>query len=188
MLVRATYPDVVVQIQDVKAAIDAGDAESEKMKNSLEELDSNISVAGSLESGIARRERMLGIRPTDTASLEDRRMEVLLRWHDTPLYTETTLRRKLDSVIGIDKYKLSIDIDGKLVTCQIELTKRHMFVSIQELFEQMIPLDYSIYVTLRYCQHYELEQYMHEELATRTHDQIRNEVFADGYRNYKLQV
>ena len=187
MLVRVTYPEVVLGIKEVKAAIDAGDTVADVMENSLEELDGNTAVSSAYLSGIEHREKVLGIQPSDTVSLEGRRLEVLLRWYDTPLYTETTLRRKLDSVLGAGKYDLTIDLDKKLASCQIELTQRHMFTSVQDLFEQMIPLDYSVYVTLRYCQHHELGQYTHAELETRTHDQIRNEVFADGNRNYKLR-
>lgn len=188
MLINVTYPETVLRIKEVKAAIDAGDKMSTGMEDGLEELDGNTAISSSFLSGISHREKVLGIQPSDTASLEDRRLEVLLRWYDTPLYTETTLRRKLDSVLGAGKYDLTIDLDKKLASCQIELTKRHMFTSVQDLFEQMMPLDYSVYVTLRYCQHYELEQYTHAELATRTHDQIRNEVFTDGNRNYKLRT
>lgn len=187
MLVKVTYPEVALGIKEVKAAIDAGDTVADVMENSLEELDGNTAVSSAYLSGIEHREKVLGVQPSDTASLEDRRLEVLLRWYDTPLYTETTLRTKLDTVLGPGKYVLTVDLDRKLVSCQIELTRKHMFDSVMGLFEGMIPLDYLIDVSIRYCQYYELEQYTHAELSAHTHDQIRNGVFTNGNRNYKLR-
>ena len=175
MLVNVQYPDVVLNVKDVKASIDAGDKMSDLVDKHLTELDNNITIMDSEESGIARREKILGIKPLDTSSLEDRRLEVLIRWYDTPIYTEVTLRQKLDSVLGKGNYVLTIDLDAKQVKCQIELTRQMMFKSVQELFEQMVPLDYLIDVTLRYNQHITLAKYTHAQLAKRTHFALRNE-------------
>lgn len=178
MLIRVEYPEVVINIKDVKAAIDAGDKISDMVDRNLGELDNNITILTSEESGIARREKILGIKPPDTASLEDRRLEVLMRWYDTPLYTETTLRNKLDSVLGKGNYVLVIDLDKKLVECQIELTRRLMFKSVQELFEQMVPLDYLLSVILRYNQHITLHKFTHGQLKSYTHFGLRNDVIS----------
>lgn len=186
MLINVQYPEVVLNIKDVKASVSAGDKMSEILERHLIELDNNINIMTSEESGIARREKILGINPPDTASLEDRRLEVLIRWYDTPVYTEVTLRNKLDSVLGKGNYKLTIDLDTKTVSCQIELTRRLMFKSVQELFEQMIPLDYLINVTLRYNQHGSFIKYTHAQLAQFTHFKMRNEVLNGGNRDHKL--
>lgn len=186
MLIRVEYPEVVINIKDVKAAIDAGDKISDMVDRNLGELDNNITILTSEESGIARREKILGIKPPDTASLEDRRLEVLMRWYDTPLYTETTLRNKLDSVLGKGNYVLVIDLDKKLVECQIELTRRLMFKSVQELFEQMVPLDYLLSVILRYNQHAIIGRFTHAQLKAFTHFALRNEVITGGTRDHKL--
>ncbi len=176
MLVNVRFPEVVLNIKEVKASIDAGDKMSDLVDRHLTELDNNITIMDSKESGIVRREKILGIKPLDTASLEDRRLEVLMRWYDTPLYTEITLRNKLDSVLGKDNYVLIIDLDKKLVECQIELTRRLMFKSVQELFEQMVPLDYLLSVVLRYNQHLTLHKFTHGQLKAYTHFSLRNDV------------
>ena len=100
MHVKVCYPDAVLNIRDIKAIIDAGDRIGEALENDLDELDANIDIKSAKESGISRREKILGINPLDTTGLEDRRLEVLARWYDTPVYTETTLRNKLDSIMG----------------------------------------------------------------------------------------
>ena len=176
MHIKVCYPDVILNIKDVKAAIDAGDRVGELLIQNINDLDKNITIKDSVESGISRRENIIGVNPLDTASLEDRRLEVLMRWYDTPVYTEVTLRSKLDTVLGEGNYELKVDLENKTISCGIELTRRLMFQSVQELFEQMIPLDYVISIALRYNQYKTLSPYTYGQLKTYTHRQLRNEV------------
>lgn len=150
MHVNIEYPEVVLNIKDVKAAIDAGDKVGEILERALLELDNNICIKSSEESGIAHREKVLGINPRDTDSVEDRRLEVLLRWYDSPLYTETVLRQKLDATLGKNQYVLDIDLSTKTVSCLVELTRKRMQKSVTDMLDQMVPLDYLISISLRY--------------------------------------
>ena len=176
MRVNVQYPEVILSNKDCKAAIDAGEKLSILMDKALIELDNNIDILTSEESGIARREKILGIKPLDTAALEDRRFEVLVRWYSTPIYTEVTLRTKLDVILGKGNYVLTIDLNNKTVTCQIELTRKSMFKSIEGLFEEMVPLDYLLSVTLRYNQYKDLGPYTYAQLKHLSWKQLRNEV------------
>lgn len=80
MHIKVEYPEAVINIREIKACIDAGDTIGEILERHLEEIDQDITIKTSAESGIKHREKILGIQPLDTASLEDRRLEVLLRW------------------------------------------------------------------------------------------------------------
>lgn len=150
MLINVQYPEVVLNIRDVKAAIEAGDKMSALVERHIDELDNNICIRSSEESGIAHREKILGINPRDTDSIEDRRLEVLLRWYDSPLYTETVLRQKMDATLGENQYVLKIDLNTKTVFCLVELTRKRMQKSVIDMLDQMVPLDYLISVALRY--------------------------------------
>lgn len=183
MLVNVQYPEVVLNIKDVRLAIESGDKVGCFLEKALDELDNNIAISTSEESGIARREKILGIKPLDTASLEDRRLEVLLRWFDMPIYTERVLRAKLDTALGVGNYVLTIDLDNKTVSCLIELTRRLMFKSVEDLFEQMVPLDYLLSVSLRYNQWKTFEPYTWQQLEIYTYEQLREESLNVGENN-----
>lgn len=150
MHVNVEYPEVILNIKDVKAAIDAGDKVGDILERALFELDNDICIRSSEESGIAHREKILGINPRDKDSIEDRRLEVLLRWYDSPLYTETVLRQKMDATLGENQYVLKIDLNTKTVFCLVELTRKRMQKSVIDMLDQMVPLDYLISVALRY--------------------------------------
>lgn len=175
MHVRVEYPEVVINIREIKACIDTGDKIGAILEEHLDELDQNITIKTAAESGIRHREKILGIKPLDTTSLEDRRMEVLLRWWSSPVYTETTLRQKLNAVLGNGNYILNISLDEKTVDCQIEVTRKYMIKSVEELFEQMIPLDYLLSITLRYNQYKKYKPYTYKQLKEKTYNQLRNE-------------
>lgn len=176
MRIKVRYPEAVWQIRDVRAAIEAGDTIGTLLEKHIEELDANLTIKDAGALGLARREAILGIAPADTAAIEDRRLEVLLRWYDTPLYTERTLRQRLDAALGKENYTLSVDVEEKRIACQIELTRRLMQRSVQELLEQMVPLDYRFTVELRYNQYKDLKKYTYRQLKEKTWRQLRNEV------------
>ena len=150
MHVNIEYPETVLGIRDIKASVDAGDKVGNILEKALLDLDNNICVKTSEESGIAHREKILGIKPLDTDSIEDRKLEVLFRWYDRPLYTETVLRQKLNAALGENQYILNIDLDTKTVLCLVELTRKRMQKSVIDMLEQMVPLDYLISVVIRY--------------------------------------
>lgn len=152
MHVKVYYPDVVFDIKDIRAVVDAGDKIGERLEQDLDALNSDLNIKSSKESGIIRRERILGINPLDTTSLEDRRLEVLTRWYDTPVYTETTLRNKLDSIMGKGKYTLCIDLEKKVVRYETEALESIVLNVIYALLDQMVPLDYMIAIRFKYKQ------------------------------------
>lgn len=183
MLVNVRYPEVVIGIKEIKACVDAGDKVGDVLERHLSELDNNITIKDAELSGLTHREDILGIQPSDTASLDDRRLEVLLRWYDTPLYTEVTLRQKLDATLGAGQYDLVIDLDNKMVSCLVEITRSRMMESVKDMFEQMIPLDYLISVTVRYNQYKKLKPYTYGQLKVKTYNQLRNEVIQIAANN-----
>lgn len=176
MLVNVQYPEVIINIREIKSCVAAGDKVGDVLERHLSELDNNITIKDAELSGIARRESILGIQPSDVASLEDRRLEVLLRWYDTPMYTEVTLRQKLDATLGAGQYVLTIDLDTKTVSCLVELTRSKMLKSINDMFEQMIPLDYLLSIGLRYNTWKVIKKLTWGELKRKAWGQIKEEV------------
>lgn len=148
MLINIEYPEAVTDIKDVRMAIEAGDKAGTEMEKALDELDGNIAISTAGESGIARREAILNIKPLDAATLEERRVEVMLKWLDSPIFTETILKQKLDAAIGADQYELDIDLEDKLVKCRILIMSKQILRIVRELFDKMIPLDYGILALL----------------------------------------
>lgn len=55
MLVNVQFPDVVLNIKDVKAAIDAGDTVGKVLEKHLDNTDADITIKTATEAGISHR-------------------------------------------------------------------------------------------------------------------------------------
>ena len=152
MLVKVVYPPHVINIKEIKLILDAGDKVGNMAEDDTAEINDNLTVLTSRLSGIERREKILGIIPKASDTLEDRRLRVHLRWYNKDFYTERTLIEKLNSVLGKNNYVLNIDLDKKLVSVLIELTRTSMFQSVEKLLDDVVPMDYMYSVALRYNQ------------------------------------
>lgn len=150
MLVKVVYPPHVINIKEIKLILDAGDKVGNMAEDDTAEINDNLTVLTSRLSGIERREKILGIIPKASDTLEDRRLRVHLRWYNKDFYTERTLIEKLNSVLGKNNYVLNIDLDKKTVSVLIELARTSMRQSIEKLLDDIVPMDYLFSVSLRY--------------------------------------
>lgn len=73
-----------------------------KVTTAINNLNADLHIATATEEGIARREKIYGIKPSDTATLEERRFALRLRAADSREYTEKYLRQQLDNLVGAD--------------------------------------------------------------------------------------
>lgn len=176
MQLDVIYPEHIAEINEMRAILDAGDKVGEIFEDYCDELEDNLNIATSRESGIARREKILNIAPLDTESLEDRRLKVMLKWYEKAPYTLRVLKNKLDACLGAGNYELRIEYEQQQLTCLIELTRKSMLKSVAELLEDILPLDLIYDVELRYNQYVLLEMFTYGELEQFTHEILRNEV------------
>ena len=146
MYIKVIYPPHIWAIDAVRGTVETGDVVGEELEDHVREVEDNITILTSRESGIARREEILGIIPKATDSLEDRRTAVHLRWYNREMYTETSLREKLDGALGADNYELTIDLEGKLVELKVSAASTSVYNSVKSLLEEVVPLDYLISV------------------------------------------
>lgn len=169
-------PDAISQIKDIMAIYNMNDKLS--LIPDAESLEKDLFTGTATRQGIIRREKLYGITPLDTDTLEDRRFRVLVKENDKIPYTHRTLEKKLAILCGEDGYRLSIT-EGH-VEIRVALTKKNMLHDVIGLAEKMVPLNMCLTCSLLYNQHKTLGQFTHRQLAAFTHRQIRNEVLKDG--------
>lgn len=149
-LLQIEYPDRVIAIKEIKTASDITDSFVSAMKAAVETLDSDLLVETSDEEGIARREKILGISPSDTDTLDDRRYAVLVKWYDDGVYTEQRLRERLNRLVSADMYTLTIDTQNQLLTLKISLKSKAMIDTIKDMIESIVPLHVKLDISLLY--------------------------------------
>jgi hypothetical protein len=172
------YPEKVINIKDVKAASDVTDKMMSILTGYLDEMDENILVETADEVGIARREKILGITPLDTATLEERRYNVLVKWYDKGVYTEKTLRDSLTKLVGSDMYTLNIDTQNQILTLKISLKTKSMIKAVTDLVESIVPLHIVVNASLLYNNWDMLSTKTWSDLSAHTWQYWREEVLS----------
>ena len=175
MHVKIRYPDAVIQIREIRKAVEAGDLVGEELEDRIEELDENIAVKTSRKSGIERREKILDIRPSNQADLEERRAAVIAKWCIPAIYTEQILKNRLKSTLT-DGYSLEVNILEKMVSITLELKHYKIRKIVQEMLEGIVPLDQLVKLIILGNIYRSYKKFTYKELNKKTYNQLSTEV------------
>lgn len=104
-------PDFLKEFKELQALFTAETPTFQGLVANLEKLkdDAFIDTAGA--DGIAEYEKLLGISPSVTDTLEDRRATVLSRWWGVTPYTFRSLRNRIVTIQGNENVELYFDED-----------------------------------------------------------------------------
>lgn len=119
-------------------------------EQALEDLEDDILIQTSTEEGIARREKILGITPLDTQTLQLRRDNVLLAWFDIYPYTQLDLQRRLDLLCGEGNSSIEYDAATQHMEVPILLVTKERKAAIEKLLERIVPLMITFNVEILY--------------------------------------
>lgn len=137
-----------------------------------------LSTAG--EYAIQRYEKIFGVVPQDTDTLDERRFKVLTRINTQLPFSVRRLRQQLETLCGADGYKLELDGDRYTLTVKVALTAKRNQQAVEELLADIVPANMVCTTSLLYNQHADLTRFTHAQLALLTHFEIREEVLPDG--------
>ena len=137
-----------------------------------------LSTAG--EYAIQRYEKIFGVVPQDTDTLDERRFKVLTRINTQLPFSVRRLRQQLATLCGADGYKLEVRGGKYTLTVKVALTAKRNQQAVEELLADIVPANMVCTTSLLYNQHADLTRFTHAQLALLTHFEIREEVLPDG--------
>lgn len=171
-------PQVLKEVREYKAIMEA---EQPEISDLWDELDSALNeqfLSTMTEYGVSKWEDILNIVPQATRTLEERKFLVLVRLSEGVPYTVRSLAQKLASLCGEDNYTIELNAATYSLTVEIALVARNSFDDAESLVYRMSPANLVITVTLKYNRYETLDDYTHTDLASYTHDYLRNEVLS----------
>lgn len=169
-------PRVLREIKEFRALTETENPEVIKVWDGLESVLNDQFVNDSTVNGVKRWESILGIKPMDTDSLDDRKFRILSRLNEQLPYTYKGLEDQLDLLCGKDGYKLILDNNLYILTVKVALTAKKKFSEIGNLLDRVIPCNILIILLIMYNQHKTLRPFTHAYLNQYTHKQLREEV------------
>lgn len=137
-----------------------------------------LSTAG--EYAISRYEKIFGVVPQDTDTLDERRFKVLAKINAQLPFSVRRLRQQLETLCGEDGYKLEVGGGKYTLAVKVALTAKRNQQAVEELLADIVPANMVCTTSLLYNQHADLTRFTHAQLALLTHFEIREEVLPDG--------
>jgi len=126
--------------------------------------------------GLSRWEKMLGVTPKATETLDERRFKIIsLISNDMP-YTYKQLEKQLTNLCGVDGYEIVLDNDRYSILVKVALTAKNNYEAVRTLLEQILPANLIIDTMLKYNQHLKFIRMTHAVMANYTHIRLREEV------------
>ena len=170
------YPEIILEIDEIKAIYDAEEDVGTAVTKEIENTDLDIAISTATENGIARREKVMGIKAQDTDTINDRRFRVMIKWYDDYPYTLNDLLKRMDNLLGEGKYTIAVNTDDMTMRCLLELTRKQMYDEFAKLLEDIVPVNIALDISLRYRQWLEYKNTTWKNLETKTWYEMRNEV------------
>lgn len=150
----------------------------------LRELESDILqlsmdrfIETASEDTISRWEKLLGITPYATDSLDTRRFRVIVRKRERLPFTETWLKNQLETLLGADGFTMNLDPTNLTLDVKISVNNQSNFETVKDFLERVIPLNVVFTVVQLYNKHGDIKRagMTHRQLSQYTHRQIRTD-------------
>lgn len=169
-------PPSLMELAEFKALCATETVACNRMKTAYLNLFSDQFIEDSTENGVSRLEKIMGITPKGTDTLDVRKFRLLARKNENLPYTYPTVNRQLTTLCGADGYSFVVDPVGSIATVRVALTAKGMFDEVGVTLEKQLPMNMVIDLSLLYNQWITLSTKRWSELSTKTWYQVRNEV------------
>lgn len=171
-------PDVLKDVREMRAIMDAETPEVRAIWSACEDCMNDQFISEATENGVARREKMLGITPFATDTLDDRKFRLLSRYNENVPYTKKSLSALLESLCGAGSYTLTITAATFTVNVKVALGVKRQEMIISEMLERILPYNMAFTVALLYNTWDMVKPYKWSEIKALTWKDLKEEVFA----------
>ncbi len=132
-------PPFLQGYREIQAIMTAENPEFQAVSDEGQVVLDNTFIMHCDESGISRFEKMLGINPLPTDTLESRRSRVLTRWNDVVPYTLKTFMSKLTALQGDGNIQITFFNDQYKIQVVTHLEKHGQQDDLAYLFKTVLP-------------------------------------------------
>ena len=169
-------PDVLKDVQEMRAIMEAETPEVQAIWDACEDCMNDQFISKVTENGVARREKMLGITPFATDTLDDRKLRLLSRYNENIPYTRKSLAALLESLCGAGGYILTITTATFTVNVKVALGVKKQEMIISETLERILPYNMVFTVELLYNTWAKVKPYKWSEVKPLTWKDLKEEV------------
>lgn len=182
------YPDRWRELKEIHAISDTdilplsdGNVDVHTLQHIWDCLDKELNNAfiisygeneGADEYACSRWESMLGIKPLNGASLDDRQFTIYTRLFQMTPYSLEKIERLLEAILGEKQTSITPNVETQTVKVVLSLSSRFKIDAITELMEAIVPANMILIIDVDNTTHRDLAKYTHEQLEPYTHQEI----------------
>lgn len=170
-------PSFMQEYTELAAIMKTEQPEIDNLWNSAEQALANQFVLDATENGVKRWESMLSISPKGTDTLDERKFRILTKMNQELPYTLRKLEHMLTNLCGVGGFFIEVFAAEYHVEVKLAVGNHNNYSEVENILNKMIPANMTRHVELMYNTNNILSQFTHAQLATYTHEQLRNEVF-----------
>lgn len=172
----ATYPmpEILENIPEVKFCFDFAEEMLNfflfQTENAFKELDTDTAT----EKGIERKEKMFGITPSVTDTIEERRFRILVRERRIRVLNFFNLQKFVWDVAG-ERATTQRDEKRRELTVKVPLSSKKAYTTVKRFCEKYVPVTMNCTVTQMYNRWSDFSGKTYEELSGKTYEELREE-------------
>lgn len=178
--IKEYFPDVLKDVREFNMLDKAETPELKSLYECVKEVLDNGFIETAKEKGVARAEKIVGLSPRATDTIEERKFNLIAKYNEDLPYTVKKLHELLAVLCGEKGYHLAINNNEFTLTVKVELTSKKSKASVEELLERVAPANMVLYVTLMYNQHKTVGKLTNKDLRKYTHNGVREEALVNG--------
>ena len=169
-------PQSIKEYREMQYIVNAENPEFQTGENTAEIICNAGFIELADEVFIERYEDMLGIKKLPTATLEERRFDILVKFNETPPFTMQVLKHRLKMLCGDDYTVIHIPEEYAL-TIGLGVDGMTKYKAVEKMVKNIVPANLVVTISEMYNRHSMLYEYTYGDLEEYTHYQLRNEVF-----------
>ncbi|MDD3251908.1 MAG: DUF2313 domain-containing protein [Lachnospiraceae bacterium] len=174
------YPEVLRGFAEYQVLAGTEQEEIDRLWKAHRDLLADQFVTTATENGVRRWEKILGVMPRGTATMEERRFFILSRLAEELPYTMSRLRQQMEALCGEKGFDIVLRNEEYLLVVRVALTARSSYEDVNAMLRRVVPANMVVDISLLYNQHGKLGKFTHGQMAEWTQYQLRNEVLPNG--------
>lgn len=169
-------PPFVQEYHEIKQITDSEQPEIDGLWVSCRNALDDVFVSYATENGVKRWEKIVGITPKNTDTLDERKFRILTKMNQELPYTITKLKESLTVLCGEDGFEIDLQPSNYHIRVKLALNNKNNYQDVVDLLTKIIPANLTQEVKIMYNGYGTLENLTHDELSSYNHEQLRNEV------------
>ncbi|RGG63413.1 DUF2313 domain-containing protein [Eubacterium sp. AF17-7] len=161
----------ILGINEIRELYAVNDLQESELEQQIDEAEQNMQIS-SMDINMCRiTEKEMGLKGQDNDTVEEKRFRILGMENEQTPYTISTLKRRLEQIVGSGM--VDVSISNSTVKVRVALIQKKMIDYVKNILEDIVPLDMLIDADVMWNTHQMLKQKTYAQLKEHSHRELK---------------